>query len=97
MLTPRWAYARAREDLLMSRELYLGSYVLPSGNSCDVWLARDLRPGTLRYGGLRCEWDRPPSPSWPRGDIEHWRAVTWPAIVRAIATATGQRVLGVTA
>jgi hypothetical protein len=39
--------------------------------------------------------DRPPSPSWPRADVEHWQRVTFPEIVRAIARATGQHVLGV--
>lgn len=38
-----------------------------------------------------------PSPAWPPADVEHYRAVTFPEIVRAVATATGQRVLGVQA
>ncbi len=71
----------------MSRR-YLGSWVLPSGNSADVYLDPTQR--------LECQWDRPPSPAWPAEDIEHWRAATFPEIVRAVATATGQRVLGLT-
>jgi hypothetical protein len=77
------------------RGRYLGTWTLPSGNTCDVFLAEDIDPGTLRFDALRCEWDRPPSPSWPRADLEHWQRVTFPEIVRAIATATRQRVLGV--
>jgi hypothetical protein len=65
---------------------YLGSWALPSGNSCNVYLTAS---------GLACEWDTPPSPAWSKADIEHWRAVTFPAILRAISDVTGQRVLGV--
>ena len=68
--------------------LYLGSWTLPSGNSTDAYLIDDR---------LECKWDRPPSPAWPRSDVEHWRAVTFPEILRAVAVVTGQRVLGVTA
>jgi hypothetical protein len=67
---------------------YLGSWTLPSGNSVDAFLV---------LGRLACEWDTQPSASWPRVDVEHWRGVTFPAIVRAIASVTGQRVLGVSA
>ncbi len=67
---------------------YLGSWVLPSGNSVDVYL--DL-PGS----GLSCAWDDPPSPAWPRADVDHWEAVTFPEILAAVATATGVRVAGV--
>jgi hypothetical protein len=67
---------------------YLGSWTLPSGNTCDVYLTP---------AGLSCAWDRPPSPSWPRADVEHWSTTTFPAICRAVADATGQRVIGVTA
>ena len=67
---------------------HLGVWVLPSGNSADVWLTP---------AGLDCRWDRPPSPSWPRADVDHWRGVTFPEILRAISSATGQRVLGVSA
>ena len=66
---------------------YLGSWVLPSGNSCDVRLG----PGDR----LVAAWDVAPSPAWPREDVAHYQAVTFPAIVRAVATATGQHVLGV--
>jgi hypothetical protein len=72
----------------MSRPVYLGSWVLPSGNGADVYLAA---------GRLDCRWDTPPSPDWPAEDLVHYRAVTFPEILRAVATATGSRVLGVTA
>ncbi len=65
---------------------YLGSWTLPSGNSADVY---------LEGGALYCAWDRPPSPAWPRADVEHWESITFPAIIRAVADVTGQRVLGV--
>jgi hypothetical protein len=64
------------------RGRYLGSWVLPSGNNADVYLTPS---------GLECQWDREPSPSWPRADVEHWLAVAFPE------TALGQRVLGVSA
>jgi hypothetical protein len=51
----------------------------------------------LAADGLHCEWDRPPSSSWPAADVEHYQSVTFPEIVRAITTATGKRVLGVNA
>lgn len=72
----------------MSRR-YLGSWTLPSGNSVDVYLDPSHR--------LECGWDRPPSPAWPAEDVEHWHEVTFPEILRAVATATGNRVVGVTA
>jgi hypothetical protein len=68
---------------------YLGSWTLPSGNSCDVRLGAD--------GQLACEWDMPPSPAWPQADVEHWQRVTFPEILRAVAMATGHRVLGLLA
>jgi len=68
----------------MSRR-YL-SCVLPSGNSADVYLRDD--------GHLAVEWDTPPSPAWPLEDVRHWKTVTFPEIIRAIAAVTGQRVLG---
>lgn len=68
----------------------LGSWVLPSGNSANVYL-------DLKTHRVDCEWDHPPSPAWPAEDVVHYRAVTWPEIVHAVATTTGQRVLGVTA
>ena len=71
---------------MSARSRYLGSWVLPSGNSCDVYLG-DL--------GLSCSWDEPPSPAWPREDVEHYRTVTFPEILRAVASATGRRVLGI--
>lgn len=70
------------------RRRYLGSWTLPSGNSADVYL-------DLARGALDCEWTTAPSPAWPRSDVEHYLAVTWPAILQAVATATGQGVLGV--
>jgi hypothetical protein len=72
---------------LGSRRRYLGSWTLPSGNSCNVYLG----PGP----SLACEWDVPPSPAWPPEDLVHYQAATLPEIARAVATATGQRVLGV--
>jgi hypothetical protein len=69
------------------RRRYLGSWTLPSGNSCDVYLGPD--------GALACEWDIPPSPAWPPTDVDHWERVTFPTILQAIASVTGQRVLGV--
>jgi len=33
--------------------------------------------------------------AWPPADVEHYQAVTFPEILRAVATATGRRVLGV--
>ena len=68
------------------RRRYLGSWTLPSGNAADVYLSS---------AGLECAWDRPPSPAWSQADIEHWQRVTFPAIIRAVADLTGQRVLGV--
>jgi hypothetical protein len=72
----------------MTGRRYLGSWCLPSGNSADVYLTA---------AGLDCRWDRPPSSAWTREDVEHWRRVAFPEILRAVATTTGQRVLGVTA
>lgn len=92
----RWR-PRPSKPLGSSRR-YLGSWVLPSGNGCHAYLALPLPPrGTVRFDGLVCEWDIPPSPAWPHADVEHWQAVTFPEIVRALAAVTGQRVLGVTA
>jgi hypothetical protein len=71
----------------VTRRRYLGSWALPSANSCDVYLGAG--------GQLALEWDDPPSPSWPRADVEHYRNITFPEILRAVATATGQSVLGV--
>ena len=65
---------------------YLGSWTLPSGNSCDVYLGP--------AGALACAWDTPPSPAWPAADVAHYERVTFPAILQAVAMATGQRVLG---
>ena len=72
----------------MNARRCLGSWTLPSGNSADVYLTED---------GIDCCWDRPPSPSWPQADLGHWRMVIFPAILRSVATATAQRVLGVSA
>lgn len=82
---------------MSARRRYLGSWTLPSGNSCDVYLAAGIKPGTVRLDGLTCEWDHPPSPAWPSAVVEHWQRVTFPEILRAVATATGQNVLGVSA
>jgi hypothetical protein len=71
----------------VNRRRYLGSWVLPSGNSCDVYFG----PGAA----LACQWDRPPSPAWPREDVEHWEAVTFPEILRAVGATMGKPVLGV--
>jgi hypothetical protein len=65
---------------------YLGSWTLPSGNSCDVYLRADAH--------LDCEWDEPPSPAWSADEVAYYRRVTFPEILRAIARATGQRVAG---
>jgi len=46
----------------------------------------------LTDAGLACYWDRPPSPAWPKADVDYYDTVT---ILRAVATATGQSVLGV--
>ena len=73
---------------MKQRDRYLGSWTLPSGNACNVYLGP---------AGLACEWDRPPSPSWPRADVDYWETTTFPAILHAVATATGRRVLGVRA
>lgn len=69
---------------------YLGSWTLPSGNSADVYL-------DLPSGRLACEWDVPPSPTWPRSDVEHYQRVTFPETVRVVATATGKQTLGAVA
>jgi len=73
----------------MNGRHYLGTWTLPSGNKADVYLG----PGPA----LAVEWETPPSPAWPCEDVEHWRAVTFPEILRAVASATGQTVLGVAA
>ena len=39
--------ARARHRPMSERGRYLGSWRLPSGNTCDVYLAKDIEPGTL--------------------------------------------------
>jgi hypothetical protein len=67
------------------KRTYLGSWVLPSGNSCDVYMDR--------AGEMLCYWDA--APAWPRSDLDHWDAVTFPEILRAIARATGERALGI--
>ena len=68
------------------RRRYLGSWTLPSGNSCNVYLSCEE---------VRRAWDVPPSPAWPADDFTHWYAVTFAEITRAIAIATGGRVLGI--
>jgi hypothetical protein len=83
--------ARRRRRLpkpLGSRRLYLGSWVLPSGNSCNVYLG----PTEDVY----FEWDEPPSPAWPPADVQHYHAVLFPAVLTAVAMELGhRRVLGV--
>jgi hypothetical protein len=68
---------------------YLGTWTLPSGNSVDVYLGPAL--------ALACEWDTPPSPAWSPADVAHYERVTFPEILRAVATVTGQSILGVQA
>jgi hypothetical protein len=75
-------------DMSAPHRRYLGTWTLPSGNSCDVYLGPD--------SDLACEWDDPPAPSWPATDVDYYERVTFPAILQAVARATGQRVLGVT-
>lgn len=70
----------------MSGRRYLGSWTLPSGNSADVYLGQD---------GLVCHWDTAPCPTWPPTDVEYYREVTLPEILRAVAATTGEPVLGV--
>jgi hypothetical protein len=70
------------------RRRYLGSWTLPSGNAANVYLRAD--------GDLDCEWDDPPSPTWPAADVDHWERISFPEILRAVARVTGQSVLGVT-
>lgn len=68
---------------------YLGTWTLPSGNRGDVYLAAE--------GWLECRWDTPPSPSWSREDLRHWREISWPEVLRAVASATGKSVVGISA
>jgi hypothetical protein len=77
---------------LGSSRRYLGSWVLPSGNSCNVYLASAAGGRFDSY----FEWDEPPSPAWPEVDVLHYQVVTWPAVLRAVATELGlRRVVGV--
>ena len=69
------------------RRRYLGNWTLPSGNNCNAYWTPPH--------GLSCEWDIPPSPAWPHGDVDHWEAVSFPEIMRAVAQITGQRVMGI--
>ena len=64
---------------------YLGSWILPSGNSVDVYLLphRPGDPPGLRHVGLR--WDEPPSPSWPSEDFEYYQRVIVPALAAALS------------
>ena len=77
---------RRREHGLPQRRRLLGSWTLPSGNNCHAYLGPEAR--------LSLEWDEPPSPAWSTEDLAHYERVTFPEILRAVATATGQRVLG---
>jgi hypothetical protein len=71
------------------RRRYLGTWTLPSGNSCNVYWTPPH--------GLACEWDHAPSPTWPAEDRAHWQQVSFPEICRAVAQITGSPVLGVSA
>ena len=63
---------------------------IKSGDSGSAGDRKSSAPGPLLT--IR---DVAPSPAWPPEDVEHYRRVTFPAIVRAVADATGRRGLGV--
>jgi hypothetical protein len=63
----------------------LGSWTLPSGNSCDVYYSSET--------GLAVAWDHAPSPTWSREDRDYYVGVVRPAILERVATQTGQRML----
>jgi hypothetical protein len=67
--------------------LRLGSWTLPSGNNCIVHLDPTL--------GFIYEWDDPPSPAWPKADLEYYKRVVFPAALQAAAELTGETVMGV--
>lgn len=70
-----------------NKRFKLGSWTLPSGNSCEVYFA----PG----GHLQVEWDVEPSPQWSPTDIQAWRERTFPEIVQAVQDLTGVKSAGV--
>jgi len=75
---------------LLMPNRYLGTWTLPSGNSCDVYL--------ISNGQTSCGWDGPLTPAWPWTDLEvGGRRVSFPDILRAVATAAGRKVLGLSA
>jgi hypothetical protein len=69
-------------------ETYLGSWTLPSGNRVDVYLLPHRSGDPLKWTRVECRWDVTPSPE----DVEHYRRVILPEIVRALI---GENVLGV--
>ena len=77
---------------MLTTTRYLGSWTLPSGNSCDVYVS--ICEETFAGEG-HIEWAKPLSPSWPASDLHHWRHITLPDIARAVGELTGKRVMGV--
>ena len=72
---------------------YLGSWILPSGNSVDVYLLHP-RPGDPMTH-IQCRWNRPPSPAWPPEDLRHYWSVVIPEIASAMTRATSEGVIGI--
>jgi hypothetical protein len=62
----------------MNRPHRLGSWICPSGNSCDA----DLVPVRAGVAMLTMGWDTPP-PLRPE-DEQYYRAVIRPAVVRLV-------------
>ena len=54
----------------------IGSWTLPSGNSCDVYLSD---------ADLWFKWDVAPSKAWTQEDIEHYKTVVYPAVLIEVA------------
>jgi hypothetical protein len=63
----------------------LGSWTLPSGNSCDVCCSAET--------GIAIAWAQPPSPAWSREDQDYYTQVLRPAIAARVAEHMNQRVL----
>lgn len=61
---------------------YLGSWVLPSGNSVDVYLRPDWLGDPMRH--VECRWDQPPSAAWPPQDVEHYFRVVVPQLIQVV-------------